>query len=307
MPGDNDVILIPADKVVTVNGTDQTLDNAILVIEGELIMDSPSEFFSNYSSLTFTGSSSGVIVEDGGKITDGTTFGGPTHFIKVQGVKYWSGDNCVMGCGSTTGSYTSSGETGMPASIANPLPVELLYCRASFQTNHVFLEWATATEYKNSHFDVERSENGLEFTKIGDVAAVEHSKTKSFYFFEDINILNQKFSKLFYRLKQIDFDGHYKYSKAVTINNSYFHHENIIISPNPFTEKIHIDFKISYQDNIIIKLYDINGQLLMMQPWINKENNNKIEIGEMAHLPAGIYFIELTGNSVSILEKIIKS
>lgn len=84
VPGNNEIVLIPAGRTVTVRGTDHTMNGTILIIEGQLSMETTCNFCFDYGSLTFTGANSGVIIEDGGRVTDDSWFGGDTHFVRVQ-------------------------------------------------------------------------------------------------------------------------------------------------------------------------------------------------------------------------------
>lgn len=99
------------------------------------------------------------------------------------------------------------------------LPVEFLYVDANFrrENREVQVTWATGKEWNNSHFEIERSANGLKTWKTLDaVQGLGWSDTKTDYRFDDqypplIGGL------LYYRIKQVDFDGRYAHSKVVTV------------------------------------------------------------------------------------------
>lgn len=89
-----------------------------------------------------------------------------------------------------------------------PLPVELSSFTSQTNANIVTLEWTTSSEVNNAGFDIERSMTNEEFIKEGSVAGNGNSDTPHNYSFTDKNLQSGKYK---YRLKQIDFNGYYKY------------------------------------------------------------------------------------------------
>ncbi|SIS93911.1 hypothetical protein SAMN05421761_108198 [Belliella pelovolcani] len=99
------------------------------------------------------------------------------------------------------------------------LPVELLNPNARFESSNKtsFLSWATAKENANSHFEIERSDIGInDFRKIGEVDGMGWKDTVTEYQFIDEK-LPLSGGNLFYRIKQVDFDGKYTYSKVLSV------------------------------------------------------------------------------------------
>lgn len=305
-PGNNQIILIPAGSVVTVRGTDHTLNNSILIIEGELIMESTCGICFNYGSLTFTGPESGVIIEEGGKVTDGTALGGDTHFIEVQGETFWSGDNCSSNCGTLEGNFTApAGGSSEPAGIINPLPVEMLYFTGNFSEEAVLLKWATASELNNSHFEIERSVDDFDFHKIGEVAGTGNSTTRIEYSFDDTAI-PPIYNRLYYRIKQVDFDGQYEYFEIIAVYNETLEPVELKTWPNPFNEQLTLFLRASSPDNVAVKLYNMEGQEAYSHFYPVREGLNELEIEKLYDLPPGIYSLYLTGNFLAFKEKVIK-
>jgi hypothetical protein len=307
VPGDDDIILIPAGSVVTVLGTDHTLHNAILIIEGELIMESTCGFCFNYGSLTFTGPASGVIIEEGGKVTDGTAFGGDSHFISVQGETFWSGDDCSSNCGTHEGNYTApAGGSSEPEELSNPLPVEMLYFTGNFSEGAVLLKWATAAELNNSHFEIDRSVDNFDFHKIGEVKGNGNSNTRIEYSFRD-NALPLVYNVLYYRIKQVDFDGQYVYHEFIAVTNET--HESMVMKtwPSPFDEQLTVILRSSSPDNIKVGLYNMEGQEVFSHFYPVNEGLNELAIDKLYDSPPGIYALYLIGNSFYFKEKVVKS
>ncbi|MEM9886022.1 MAG: SdrD B-like domain-containing protein [Bacteroidota bacterium] len=94
------------------------------------------------------------------------------------------------------------------------LPVELLIFKAQADKDHIDLTWSTASEKNNSHFDLERSEDGKSFKSIARIQGQGTKLAQTDYKYEDrAAIPNVRY---YYRLKQMDFDGHAAYSAIST-------------------------------------------------------------------------------------------
>lgn len=99
----------------------------------------------------------------------------------------------------------------------NPLPVELSYFAGSSQGNTNVLQWKTQTELNNDFFVLETStdaSNWMELSRI-DGAGTSHNSLS--YTYQHTNFAK---TTNYYRLKQVDFDGGYKYNGIVVINNA---------------------------------------------------------------------------------------
>ncbi|MEO8069242.1 MAG: T9SS type A sorting domain-containing protein, partial [Flavobacteriales bacterium] len=110
------------------------------------------------------------------------------------------------------------------------LPVELVAFRAVQDGEAVRLDWATATEHDNSHFIVQRSQDGQTFTDIGQVAGVGNSQLTVFYGMQDEHPLP---GINYYRLVQVDNDGTRTPSFVVSVT---LHTGGAVVYPNPTTD-----------------------------------------------------------------------
>ncbi|MCH7402302.1 glycine-rich domain-containing protein [Belliella kenyensis] len=122
------------------------------------------------------------------------------------------------GAGSSAGGGGANGIVIIRQSF-RILPVEFLEVTASYIQNDraAIISWATAKEWENSHFEVERSINNVaNFEKIAEVEGVGYADDRSDYKFVDKN-LPLLGATIYYRLKQVDFSGSYAYSKTVAV------------------------------------------------------------------------------------------
>ena len=138
--------------------------------------------------------------------------------------------------------YVAAQQQGLSASAATPLPVELAAFTATPTGANVQLDWRTASEKNSARFEVERSRDGREFTKIGEQAAAGSSSTPRRYGFEDNQVPKTLTSQpkagasqdlLYYRLKQVDADGTFAYSPVRTVTFPHSPIQPFTLYPNP--------------------------------------------------------------------------
>ncbi|MBK9415548.1 MAG: T9SS type A sorting domain-containing protein [Bacteroidetes bacterium] len=174
------------------------------------------------------------------------------------------------------------------SSIASPLPIDLLYFGATKKEKSVELDWSTATEINNELFVLERSIDGKEFYQIGTVIGAGNSTQQLNYTFSDSEPV---IGISYYRLKQIDFDGKYSYSKTVAINfNSSI--QDVVIFPNPASKIVYITAKDLSNSNIVIS--DVAGRILKTE----KISDSKLSVYpiEIHDLLPGIYQLQVVRN-----------
>ena len=180
------------------------------------------------------------------------------------------------------------------------LPVTWLSFSGKRKEASIALEWTTAEERANSYFIVERSSDGKLFEPIG---KVEHQQDKqkvvNHYGFVDENPLN---TKVYYRLKQVDFDENYSYSSVVLVENSFI--ESIGIFPNPGSG---IFFLRNFSEEMIeeIKIFSTNGNCVLNLRQLKEEGSQNREL-DLTNQPAGIYLMEINLKDQHFTKKLIK-
>lgn len=189
---------------------------------------------------------------------------------------------------------------GTKDASASPLPIELLNFQCQLiKSNQVQLKWSTASEYHSDHFNIERSEDGINFETIGKIQAAGISTSlKEYQYLDEF----AKKAMSYYRLKSIDADGSYKFSEICSVNNNHFENNNgIIFYPNPTHSIFTIDYSSSsYNYLSSYRLYDISGKELEVSSVIY---NNKI-ILDVSGLNDGIYFVEILANEKKLVSKV---
>jgi hypothetical protein len=170
------------------------------------------------------------------------------------------------------------------------------------QKHHLY--WETGTEQNTAYFDIERSSDALNFEKIGNTAAAGNSSLPLGYMFIDSNPL---IGHNYYRIKQVDNDQHFDYSRIIVLDNFSDGKLDFNIYPNPATEQITLYSQSQLVGNTCyFELYDVLGRLLMQQSIANlRQQSQDISV---AHLLAGAYFIHIKNeeNQVIYRHKLIK-
>jgi len=183
------------------------------------------------------------------------------------------------------------------------IPVELTSFSTQSNGNNVLLKWSTATEINNRGFEVQRSSDNSEYTRIGFVEGNGSATEQHTYSYTDKNLNKGKY---YYRLKQIDLDGGYKYSDVaeVTVNApiEFSLQQNY---PNPFNPETTIKYSIPEKLHVILKVYDILGSEI--GTLINEVKPAGIyELNWSAvNLPSGVYFYQLKAGSYIETRKMI--
>ncbi len=136
------------------------------------------------------------------------------------------------------------------------IPVELASFSANYKNNFVILNWITYSEINNLGFEIEKSNDNINFNKIGFVDGKGTTTEKSFYSFIDNNVSLTSY----YRLKIIDFDGSFEYSTSVKIDiNLPQDYELSQNYPNPFNPTTMIGYKIPEISFVELEIFDILG------------------------------------------------
>ncbi|MEM8486787.1 MAG: T9SS type A sorting domain-containing protein [Bacteroidota bacterium] len=146
-------------------------------------------------------------------------------------------------------------------SICYGLPVELTHFEGLVNDQDVTLTWTTASEQNNAGFDIEFANDGA-FTKIGFVpGAGTTTETQQYRFTHNTKGLNGHM--LQYRLKQIDFDGAFEYSDAISLQRPLAHTPTLHKAyPNPFNPSTTLSFSLPVPGTVQLTVYDMNGRVI---------------------------------------------
>ena len=200
--------------------------------------------------------------------------------------------------------YGYSDTSNFATITVEPVPVELISFSFDVINYKVKLNWTTATETNNSGFKILRStQNDNEWNSIGFVPGHGTTTETQFYSFTDESLSPDKYQ---YRLKQIDYDGSFEYSRIVEVivesPQEFSLEQNY---PNPFNPTTSIQYAISNMQFVTIKVYDVLGN--EVSTLVNEEKpagNYEVEFNA-AGIPSGVYFYQLKTGSFIQTRKMV--
>jgi hypothetical protein len=181
--------------------------------------------------------------------------------------------------------YSSGNGTVTLLASAVVLPIELLRFDGKAEGENVLLHWATALEENVQNFDIERSENGLDFRKIGTASP---KGSNSNYAFLDKNPFGKN---NYYRLKINDIDASFDYSNIIVVNFAKAK-KNIRIYPTLVSDIVMIEHDTATPIEQI-QIIDAAGKLVKTY----HAAQTQIELSELS---AGMYFVQIKSVDNSI-------
>ena len=180
------------------------------------------------------------------------------------------------------------------------LPVRLLAFSGERIKDIAALTWKTASEQNNAYFEVQRSNDGVNFNQIGQVSGHGTTNLPEQYNFTDphpeLNGIN------YYRLDQVDYDGHMTFSNTIALrfDGGPLTYQ---LYPNPVSHTLYLNIPVT-EDRKSIEVYGSDGKLLMTR--IISTPSNKIGL-DVSGLSSGTYLLKITSaNGSNTALKFIK-
>lgn len=205
---------------------------------------------------------------------------GQTYYYRVLG-------NGIVA--QRTGSFCFCGSTGLM-----PLPIELLSFEARCENEKVLVEWTTVSEINNAYFNIERSTDAVNYQVIKTIDGAGNSNQMINYTFTDEDPLP---GVSYYRIKQTDYDGGFKYYDPVAVNCD-MNMQGVNIYPNPTNNGTF--YIAGGQKNSDVIITNSIGETILETKLIS----DKTEI-VLDDQPGGIYFIQINSTTKTTTKKLI--
>ncbi|MDD2386760.1 MAG: T9SS type A sorting domain-containing protein, partial [Bacteroidales bacterium] len=182
------------------------------------------------------------------------------------------------------------------------LPVELLSFDIKCKDKSNILSWITASELNNDYFEVQRSYNATNWENIGNIQGAGNSNKLLNYSFAD----QKTNKKAYYRLKQVDFDGKFEYSKII-VSNCVPNNDDaeVIIYPNPCNDFLNISISNWDSESVKYEITNLTGQIIYSSKLVI-ESSFAFEQIETSNLKPGMYYIIFYDKNRNISKKITK-
>lgn len=227
-------------------------------------------------------------------------------------VQYVNTSSMIFRLGATTtGSVTNANrmysvwfKNFAYAAPISTLPVKLTAFTASLNKNTVNLKWETASEINVSHFEIERSTDGVNFSEAGLVFAFGNSTDKMNYSFSD-NVSALRQPVVYYRLRSVDNDGKNELSETRIIRLAAEENTlSLLTYPNPVQNELRVTLPASWQNKPVqIEIYQTNGQSAARK---SSQSASQTETLNLSQLSPGIYFVRASSNGQIAQQKIVK-
>lgn len=251
--------------------------------------DGNSVSFSSFSSPINTSGTYFFLTADVAAGASGTVQG-----VVAQNSSFTISDGSILGI--ITNAILSNNTT--------PLPVQLTSFTATAVNDEVLLCWQTATETMNYGFMIERViQSSSNWETVGFVKGHGNSNSPRDYAYSDKPSGGNNFK---YRLKQIDNDGNYEYTKEIEVTltppTEFWVKQNF---PNPFNPSTSIEFSIPSDNNVQVKVFNILGmEITTLLNGHRKAGTHRI-VFNAGDLADGVYFYKIISGKYSELKKMI--
>jgi hypothetical protein len=188
--------------------------------------------------------------------------------------------------------------TGGPVDNPSALPIELVSFQANCKDdNTVSVTWVTASEHNTSHYVVEKSRDGINWTVLGQTAAAGNSTELLTYEMIDSEKAN---GTTYYRLTQFDNDGVFEQFDPVSVNcNGTTSNNHITTYPNPSSESFYVSlYTETMEGNGQLTITDASGRPVYSTAVNIQDGNNVFHIGDLNAAP-GMYYIQVTQSNTT--------
>ncbi len=182
------------------------------------------------------------------------------------------------------------------------LDVRLLSFSGKMQNGKAALAWTTTKENEPVSFEVERSNDGLNFFTIGTVKGSDGKAAMNSYGFVDSSSLS---CKTFYRVALLTARGRAVLSHTIVLqgDGEIFSVSNVI---NPFTTSLSFDAVLSRAAKLTVVLFDAAGSVAIKKIVAVHDGINNIVVNETEALPSGIYILQVQSGDKRITRKVVK-
>ena len=185
------------------------------------------------------------------------------------------------------------------------LPVQLKYFTAQLNNSRVDLKWGTSTEINTSHFVIEKSTDGSNYSDAGVVFAYGNTTDEMNYSFSD-NLNNIQSGVVYYRLRSVDNDGKSQYSETriIRISKKTENAITIVAFPNPVINEVRISIPNDWQNKkVTYEVLNTNGQVSKRS---ETGSGSQTEIVSMSNLAPGFYVVRVSCEGQTAQQKIVK-
>lgn len=222
----------------------------------------------------------------------------------VDSATFHNGLNTIIDVVATAGTLTGVVTFNLEECddmIIEPLPVELVSFKGAASAQGVSFTWTTASEKNNDYFSIQYSTDGRNFESVGYVKGKGTTAGTSTYSFLHKDAAG---GKMYYRLKQVDFDLKYAYSKVILVNVKEKANLPMSVYPNPVIgQEVNLHFENLTAEKVNVTIMDLNGRVVLNQTE-TAARDLKVNL-KNANLKPGIYLLNAQAGLNTAHQKIV--
>jgi hypothetical protein len=262
-------------------------------------VQSPTYFFkttgipySTPTALHTAGVYSGIELTN---FMDNQTAPNGVNYVEIHDINSFSGGGLITGVVPVGGTVTGT---------AILLDLELLDFDAKRVAQQVDLNWSTKDERNMSHFELERSANGIDFETIAELSVLTKNQTNYYTWKDETPYLGRNY----YRLKMVEITGQVTYSEIRVVSFDERTPYTVRVAPNPFKGSLNIEL---YNNSVTtaqtsIMVYNTLGQVVYATEKTLSKGQVRIELSEAATWDTGCYTLVLRSEQFTQQKQIIK-
>lgn len=184
-----------------------------------------------------------------------------------------------------------------------PLTVDLLTFNGKLISDYARLSWSTSGETEPLHFDIERSNDGVNYVYAGTVNSYNNYGARmNYYSFNDPVPVT---GKAWYRIVMVNARSNKKYSRIIELSNEQtgFGLNNVV---NPFGDQLLFDITAPENSKIDVVLFDMVGKVMRSKTYTVYSGINSLSMDNTGGLPKGMYVLQVKQNDMIITRKVLK-
>jgi hypothetical protein len=208
--------------------------------------------------------------------------------------------NLLISANKLTGCAASmAGATVVVSAVVTPVRFVSVHAKKNNQGNTV--SWHVTGESEVSHYEVEKSPDGINFGVIGSVKYKQATAAVNQYNFTDVTASNT--DKVYYRVRQVDNNHYYTLSSIVMVKTNS---ENLFqVWPNPATSQVNVNIMVNSSQATYIELVDLTGGKLLSKQVSLFAGVNSVLIKDLNTVSAGVYVVKVFADGKQHMQKIV--
>jgi hypothetical protein len=233
-----------------------------------------------------------VFIDNACPTCQGRTFLGSTS---ANGAGAWSFSNAaITSTNNLTATATDASgtnrNTSQFATCISTLPLQFVSFEGRMTDHGVLLTWVVSREQNNNYFEIQRSDDGSNYDKVGMIKGINNTSTVTEYTFTDETIFSQE--KYYYKIVQVDNDGKSSSSNILCIKVINNNQSTVYFYPNPTKDKVTFECEAD-PGIVILKITNVEGKEITSVNYSHDSYYFKQTL-RIADLPPGMYFFDMT-------------